>query len=184
MFCWRKLTRVIAWILRFAHRCQGQPTCFKPQLSTQEVDEAELHLCHLSTQEHFHKELQAISRGKPLPSQSSLLSLQPLVVEDGLLSVEGRLRNSQLLQKHPLILHRSSPTVTLLIRQMHLDHHHAGPTVLLAILADKYYIVGVKRLLKKVIHECIPCKKIYASSIQQQMGQLTSSRIQPSPPSQ
>ena len=130
---WRKLTRVIAWILRFAHRCQGQPTCFKPQLSTQEVDEGELHLCRLSQQEHFHKELQAISRSKPLPSHSSLLSLQPLLGEDGLFRVGGRMRNSQHLQKHPLILHRSSPTITLLILQMHLDHHHAGPTVLLAI---------------------------------------------------
>ena len=110
---WRKLTRVIAWILRFAHRCQGQPTSFKLELSTQEVDEAKLHLCCLSQQEHFPKEFQAISRGKPLLSHSSLLSLQPLVGEDELLRVGGWLQNNQLLQKHPLILHRrhtSHPT--------------------------------------------------------------------------
>jgi hypothetical protein len=45
-----------------------------------------------------------------------------------------------------------------------------------------YWIVGGKRLVNRVIHQCLKCKKLRGKLYHQKMADLPSERITPSPP--
>ena len=53
---------------------------------------------------------------------------------------------------------------------------------MLSILAETYYIQGVKRLTKSVSRKCVTCQRVYARTAQQLMGQLPADRVTPAPP--
>ena len=59
---------------------------------------------------------------------------------------------------------------------------HVGPQALLAILSLQYHIVGFKHLVKGISNSCVPCKKTYAKTSSQLMGQLPVSRVTPTSP--
>ena len=54
-----------------------------------------------------------------------------------------------------------------------------SPTALLALLSLQYHIIGVKYLSKTVSRSCVHCKKVYARTYTQFMGQLPPSRVIP-----
>ena len=58
------------------------------------------------------------------------------------------------------------------------------PTIeaMLAIMADYYYICGLKSLLRMISCSCVTCQRSYAKTAEQLMGQLPPERLQPSAP--
>ena len=70
----------------------------------------------------------------------------------------------------------------LFVRQLHWDHHHVGPSVLLALFSENYYVLSAKKVVRNVTRECVVCRKVYARTLQQQMGRLPADRVNPSPP--
>ena len=54
-----------------------------------------------------------------------------MIGSDGLLRVGGRLHHSSATDKNPIILHKASGFTFLLIRRLHLENSHAGPSVLM-----------------------------------------------------
>jgi hypothetical protein len=74
--------------------------------------------------------------------------------------------------KHPLILPGNHKTVELLARQMHERNGHV-----LSLLRDRYWIIGGSRLIRRIVHQCIRCKKILARLQQQLMGRLPAVRV-------
>ena len=65
---------------------------------------------------------------------------------------------------------------------LHFLHLHAGPTLLLGIVSLKYYVVGARQLIRNVSRGCVTCRKTYARTATQLMGDLPSIRVKPSPP--
>ena len=55
---------------------------------------------------------------------------------------------------------------------------------MLSILAETYFIRGIKKVIKSVCHSCVVCKRAYAKTSQQLMGQLPADRVRPAPPFQ
>ena len=86
----------------------------------------------------------------------------------------GHLEKSALAvgKKHHIILHRTDHLPKLICTQLHIDNLHVGPTTLLALLSLQYHIIGVKYLSKTVSRSCVCCKKVYARTYAQLMGQL------------
>ena len=164
------------------HKTQGRSGhSNSSKLSATEIDQATKKLLRLSQMESFPQDFKDLSSGKSLSEASTLLALQPLII-DGLICVGGRLQKSEVFQKHPIILHRSSPATLLLIQQLHLDHGHIGPSTLLSVLSEDFYIIGARRIARYVAKNCVACKRAYAHIAQQQMGQLPVDRVTPSPP--
>ena len=103
--------------------------------------------------------------------------------EDGLLRVGGRLTNSSLSysQKHPPILPSKDVLTKLLLSSLHISFCHCGISLLLAHVGSVAHIIGVRRLARAVCRSCVTCRKATARKEEQQMGQLPSSRVIPSP---
>ena len=118
-------------------------------------------------------------------SQKSIIFyLRPYWDKEGLICVGGRLEKSALAvrQKHPVILHRTDNLPKLICTQLHVDNFHVGPTALLALISLQFHIIGVKHLAKSVSRACVRCRKVYARTYTQLMGQLPASRVTPASP--
>ena len=104
--------------------------------------------------------------------------------KQGVIRVGGRLHNANLAEaaKHPIILHQKSRIVVLLLNDLHRRYFHASARVMLAIVAERFYISGLRSLARKVVHECVPCRRIDASPCTQQMGVLPADRVRPASP--
>ena len=86
-----RLKRVLAWVNRFVDnsRKQNEDRIFGELLSD-ELKRAEIQLIHHPQVTEFTDEWKALCRGKPLPSNSKLLGLQPKLDDDGLMRADGR----------------------------------------------------------------------------------------------
>ena len=122
--------------------------------------------------------------GKAVSEPKYLSVLNPLLDIAGLIRVGGRLQQADLPyeQQHPVILHRKSIYTKLLVRDLHITSCHAGTSTLLSLLAENYFIVGARHLVKAISHHCLKCQRAYMQTASQQMGNLPDARVNPSPP--
>ncbi|GFS68288.1 integrase catalytic domain-containing protein [Trichonephila clavipes] len=66
----------------------------------------------------------------------------------------------------------------LLIKEQHIAHLHAGPTLLAHVLRQSHWIVGSRKLINKCIRKCLKCNKFKTSTTTRQlMGNLPKHRV-------
>ena len=129
---WTRLLRVRAWVHRFLNNC-GMPPEEKSsgELSSQEISDAETDIIKEAQQEAFQEEYKALANFKSVPQNSKLLSLNPILGEDGLLRSVGRLRYADYLPfdaRYPVILPRKSGMTRLIVKSYHERSNHAVGT--------------------------------------------------------
>lgn len=115
----------------------------------------------------------------------TLQKLNPVVDEDSLLRVGGRLSSANLTEKekHPLIIPSSSHIAKLLVRHFHEQVAHQGRHITEgAVRGAGYWIVGAKRLVSSVIHKCVTCRRLRGKMETQKMADLPKDRLIPEPP--
>jgi TRAP-type uncharacterized transport system fused permease subunit len=81
---------------------------------------------------------------------------------------------------HQMILPPNHHFTKLIVSAEHNRLHHAGPQLLTASLREKYWISRIRGLVKTVIHHCLTCYMFKVQASQQLMGELPSTRVQPS----
>ncbi|KAI8119872.1 hypothetical protein CVS40_8789 [Lucilia cuprina] len=89
--------------------------------------------------------------------------------EHGILRVGGRLSNADLPydSQHQIILSKDCPITFKIVHACHLSNMHAGVTLMILTLRQKYWIVGARELVKRV----------YRSLLDQLMGDLPKFRV-------
>lgn len=176
-----RLIRVSAYCLRFLGRGPEPRT---PHLSSDELAVCLLHWLRIAQRQDYPAEIEALTRGDPVPRRSYLRALRPILGPDGLIRVGGRLERSPLSyeEKHPIVLAKSSHLSLLLVRDAHHRSLHGGPQLTRSILARRYWIVHANALIRSVIHRCVRCARFRGISAQQQMGQLPADRVREARP--
>lgn len=197
-----KLRRSVALCVRYINRLKERiqqcrvPEIYKPLivqpnksytenlLTTEELQYTELLLCRLAQRQMFAEELADISKGDRVDKSSRLKYLHPFVGRDGTLRVGGRLRNAAVADaiKHPIVLSSKHPLSALLASHYHCKLLHAGPSLLLATLRQKYWILGGRNLAKSIYHQCHTCFKSKPTLVQQSTADLPVSRVSPTRP--
>ena len=174
----------MAWILSFAHNARSQQKILDQNLTFKEIEQARHRLYHLSQEWAFSPLLKTLRKKRELSQSNSLLRLRPLLDQDGLMRVIGRLENThwEYTVKHPLILSRHSHVTKLLLDEIHVQSKHAGPSTMMAIIAQTYHIPGIKKIAKKLSRQCVTCQRVYAKAAGQLMGNLPADRATPAPP--
>lgn len=180
-----KMTRVLAYVLRFCHNLKSnndktKTTC----LSSAELQRA-LYLIIKNEQSiHFQEEINLLKKNSNI--KGSLKPLHPFLDQENLVRVGGRLENSNLpfSQKHPVILPKHSRVTEMIIESEHKKLLHANSKLLLSSLNQKYWLVNGIRQIKKIIHKCLICFRLKASASQQLMGSLPRQRVTASRPFQ
>nr|XP_057925810.1 uncharacterized protein LOC131127691 [Doryrhamphus excisus] len=125
--------------------------------------EAELALLRYTQIKSFPEEVSLLKMGKPLSSNSRLLTLAPEYDQSsGLIRVGGRLRRCDSLSQeelHPILLPSSHPVVKLLIQHYDNQLHHPGSERVFAELRRKYWILRGREAVKKHQHYYVDCRK-------------------------
>ena len=180
------LVRVFFWCCRFFKNAQlkKEKRNLSPLITTEEIDETSIRLLYLSQLESFPDTYHTLKEGKPVTSPKSLCALKPFLHKDGLIRVGGRLElaDAPFDSKHPILLHRKCHFTELLVRDQHITSLHVGPTTLLSLLSEHYFVIGARRLVKAISQRCVTCQRSYLRTATQMMGQLPETRIKPSPP--
>lgn len=188
-----KLIRITALLLRFVKNCKAkinvkknlmEPASFPQYLTVHELKRA-LNICiRLSQRVYFAKEIKLLREGQQIPNSNTLKSLVPFIDDEGILRATGRLKNALIKsdQKTPILLAHNCHFTLLLVQDIHIQALHGGPQLTLNILRNKYWVIGAKTLIKRVIRNCLTCFKHSASPVNQLMGQLPPSRVRPGKP--
>jgi len=66
---------------------------------------------------------------------------------------------------HPIILSTKSWLTLLLVRHVHTQALHPGPSTVMALLTSKYHIPRLHRLVRKISRDCVICQKVYTRTL-------------------
>ena len=183
---YQKLLHVTAYVFRFYRNLraltQGQQPDKQSTLSLAEVKAAEVTLFKQSQARAYSEEIKRLSAASPHPMRkdSPLRVVHPMLGDQGLLLVGGRLERSSLsnLQKHPVILSAKDYITKLLFQHNHVTLSHCGPTLLLAQVGQQVYTPGAKKLAREICQGCLLCRRVAPRCHQQKIGQLPPPRVE------
>ncbi|KAK3740123.1 hypothetical protein QZH41_001270 [Actinostola sp. cb2023] len=114
-----------------------------------------------------------------------MVKLSPVIDENGLLRIGGRLNEADLSneERHPLILPSSHHVAALVVEHYHAKVKHQGRVFTHGLVRSSgYWIIGGKRLVNGIIDKCLKCKKLRGQPKAQMMADLPAERLTPAPP--
>ncbi|XP_018396624.1 PREDICTED: uncharacterized protein LOC108774893 [Cyphomyrmex costatus] len=157
-----KLKRVIATCIRFKTNCMLSKSAsqrFSGPLTADELQKTMTILIKRYQQEVFACELHHLRKNNTVDLHSPILSLNPILDQEGVLRVGGRFRNApcSYTQKHPIFLPSKGVLTDLIIRDLHLKHFHMGPQLLSTAIRETYWIVHAKNAIKRILKTCVLC---------------------------
>lgn len=173
-----KLTRVMAYILRFIKNCRQREKVVTP-LSASELRDAVNRCVLISQQSDFKEVIKQLQANRPVVSKE-LSKLSPYLDETQLLRVGGRLGQASFLPyhtKHPLLLDKGSHLAKLICEHYHRIMLHSGPRATESMIRTRYWIISMHRLVKSVIHHCTYCFRLRANTTQPIMAELPAERL-------
>ncbi|XP_055005215.1 uncharacterized protein LOC129407637 [Boleophthalmus pectinirostris] len=182
---WKSLVRGMQALIHMARSFSKViPTDHCDKHST-DLSQAKTVVIKCVQQEIFREEIKRLSEGKEISSHSPLEKLDPFIDSEGLLRVGGRLQTADLseLEKHPLIIPGSHHLAVLLVRHYHNQVAHQGRQFTEGALRTAgLWVLGAKRLVSRIIHQCVTCRKLRGRLEEQKMAILPADRLTIDPP--
>ena len=157
----------------------------KPTPSACLLNRAKVLIIQNVQREAYEQEISCLNNSDGLQKTSPLLKLNPIVDNDGLVRVGGRLRRASLSNEdsHPLIVPSSHHVSSLLIKHYHEKVQHQGRHFTLGLIRSiRFWRVGSKRAVNSAINNYIKCKRLRGRQQTQKMVDLLIDRLTPAPP--
>lgn len=177
---WTTLIKVVARIKRLGSK-QRQNS---EHVTVEEREKAVEVVVKLVQQQAFPHEIKILQSDRDLPKSSPLFSLNPILYE-GVLCVGGRLKQSSLCHKvkHPVILPNDSHITKLIITHYHAKTCHQGRCqTQMELRTNGFWVIRGSKLVAKLIHTCVMCRKLRRPPERQQMAELPKERVEASEP--
>ncbi|XP_046399930.1 uncharacterized protein LOC124166443 [Ischnura elegans] len=151
--CYLKLIRTVVFVRRFISGCKGVQRPSNLLILESEWTESLNLIIKLVQECHFKDVLHSISRNKCL--HSTFARLSPIIDDQGILRVGGRLINSALpqSQKQPVLLPKESHPSRLIVRHYHFASLHGGPRMVEALIVRKFWIISGRALVRSDLAE-------------------------------
>ncbi len=148
------------------------------KITLKKLQEAEKEIIKFLQRKYYDHEIKCIEQKVNLPKTSSLRKLQPFLDDDNVLRVGGRLKHSNATYdvKHPIIVPPSFQA-ELLIKDIHASVGHLGRETTIAKLRSKFWIVKVNSMTRKILKNCLTCRKIQGKPGKQEMADLPALRL-------
>ena len=172
---YQKLLRFLAIMRRFIENCKlkknlrNQKALQKVQpfvLTVKEVKQAEIRLLDFIQKQLFADE------GKVSSFKVMLNNEGLYVLKTKILNLKDN--NSFLC---PVLLAEKSNLMYLLVRETHELMGHVGTQVIMITLREKYWIISIRKICKKVIADCLVCKKQSTKHLECETPPLPLNRI-------
>ncbi|XP_046803840.1 uncharacterized protein LOC124419256 [Lucilia cuprina] len=156
--------RVLSYVFRFFHRThssyRNRYSYDTITLSDNEIRHVKLRLAIVAQKVKFAEEYKSLLEKRPISSKSSLLPLNPILDNEGVMRLNGRLARSPSLaytERHPILLPYSCRFTLLLAEFIHKISIHGGNQLMLRIIRIEYWIPRAKTLVRTVVNRCKRC---------------------------
>lgn len=109
--------------------------------------------------QEYATEWKALGKNQPVGKKSPLAQYTPFRDPDNCIRLRGRLSNAEMSynQQHPYLLPASSILARRLMEEAHQKTLHGHMQICLQYLRDKYWIIGARNAMRKIIHSCPRC---------------------------
>ncbi|UYV74109.1 hypothetical protein LAZ67_11002136, partial [Cordylochernes scorpioides] len=164
-----RIVRITAWIYRFFNNAKiDRRKIISEDLSTEQITKSEIILIRLIQRESFSGH-----------EDKKLQGFKLLVDSSGILRIKTKIcrREDFANFRMPILLPSDHFLVSLLIRWNHETHGHAGLQTLLGILRENYWILRPRKTVKKIINQCIRCKRFTATPATVESTSLPEDRV-------
>ncbi|XP_047027719.1 uncharacterized protein LOC124635810 [Helicoverpa zea] len=174
-----RVQRALAWLLRFS-KVLRKLTFNCKTLTVEELENSLSLLVQHEQTEYFANEIESVKCARTC--SRPIQKLNPFLDHRGLLRVGGRLVNSKLplSEIYPLLLPKNSRLSALIVDYFHKLHLHCGPRMLQSIISRRFWILGIRNLIRSRLSKCVTCFKVNPTSVSPIMGNLPAPRVQPS----
>ncbi|XP_033218117.1 uncharacterized protein LOC117173586 [Belonocnema kinseyi] len=110
--------------------------------------------------ENFSQDSRLLTQNEKIQPTSKLIEVSPKIGDDGLLRMNGRIRNGEISQtvREPIILRRSNRFVRILIEHHFRKVGHIGQERVVNDLRSKYWIKKLRATVTAVCSQCQTCK--------------------------
>lgn len=149
-----------------------------PEMMTAEIEI--IRLC----QRQYYAELYHIllkGGGQVWSKFNQLYRLDPILDENGLIRVGGRINRSPLIEhnvKHPVIVPKGSRLAELIIDECHKCVHHQGRGMTLGEIRSRgYWLVNASSSVTNFIRKCVTCRRLREVPLVQKMSSLPEDRL-------
>ncbi|CAJ0956272.1 unnamed protein product [Ranitomeya imitator] len=192
---WNSLARALVCLIYVARSykspspaiqkpCRGWHHC-KLAFTVPNMENAKNVIIRTIQRECYAKELDNLNKGQPVPRDSVLKKLYPIIDQDGLLRIGGHLQEAEveLGEKHPIIIPGHHHVTTQLVQHHHVLVKHQGRLFTEGNLRTAgLWIVGAKRCVSKLIYNCVIYHKFCGRTQKLKMANLTLDRLSTEPP--
>jgi len=171
---WSRLLRAVAWLLRAKGLLSKKNTVPKGRgLSLAEVKQAEITVIRHVQAKCYSRELITLTAEGRVDRNSSIKELSPLLDENGIIRVNGRIKYAQVSRdaRQPYVIPHSHPAACLIVRHHH-NEAHLGTEWIVSKVREHYWITKIRSVVKSVAHACVTCKKLFASTSTQRLADL------------
>lgn len=134
----------------------------------------------------YKQEITCTKSGAGLPKKSEIAGLRPMIDENGLLRVGGRIdkANATYASRHPFIIPPKSRLSYLILAHTHKTTLHGGVQLMMRFVRSTYWIPALRAEARQFISRCIACTRQSAEMAKQIMADLPPVRIRPAMPFQ
>lgn len=132
---------------------------------------------------HFPEEIQQIEKyqrtGDPKHRYVGKLRYLNPILEQGILRVGGRIKHANLTfaQRHPVILPSKHHVTKIIIDDLHEMYLHIGPSGLLSLLRQRFWILDGRNRVQQHLRKCVRCFKANPTKLPRYMGDLPAYRV-------
>ncbi|XP_014679031.1 PREDICTED: uncharacterized protein LOC106818875 [Priapulus caudatus] len=172
---WFRMKRAIAWWIRLADVCKHK-TVKLGSLVVGHIQHAERYLIKSALERCYPQEIKRLSEGREIKKSSSLKHLCPYLDDNSLLRVGGRLSESKLTVRNPVIIPGNHAVAKAIATEYH-NTAHLGVELTLGLVRQKFWIVRARPLIKRIIRSYITCRKLFAKPRCQIMADLPQERV-------
>ncbi|XP_059049486.1 uncharacterized protein LOC131844585 [Achroia grisella] len=145
-----------------------------------DIQKAEIAILRKSQIDSFSQEMALLHDSKPLPKSSKLLSLSPVLDEEGLLRLDSRIKRQKNVDcdvVSPIILDGRHPAVRLLIRHYHVKAAHTFNELVCNELKQRFWIFRCRSEVRSIAKRCMFCVKRKANPQIPPTGDLPEMRL-------
>lgn len=188
---WNRMVRTMAYVKRFVvnlrNKIRKQPIV-QGHIGRDELIWSREFIFKQAQFECFPEEMVTLARNEVVPEpkrrdirkSSPLYSLSPILDENGLMRLRGRLdaANIPYEMKRPIILPRQSRITRLLVLDIHKTYHHRNVGTVINELRQQFYIPRIRQVVNSVrTNDCQHCKVRHVRPQPPEMGNLPFGRL-------
>ena len=174
----KKLVRIYSNVYKFINILKSKINNNKlSDLPDDMMSKSVNYLVRVDQQRYFPDVIAALERKEIVSKMPNLvLQMNLFLDENGIIRVKGKFKDKH---RCHMLLHNNSHLTVLIIRDIHEKFMHAGCYTVIRELRKSFWVLKGFSSVRKILRNCVPCKRVNERPIKLNQNDYRESRIDP-----